>query len=145
MNSAGSVCTVGRAGSPLNTVSGCQSGYPDHSLARKRSVIKEKHDEKCDISFLPESKCPDEVNEWLCMSRGSSKPLIQVKCVGMKKITRRGMEKGVLNTLSDSTKTVKEIENGGVVKENNLGTRVVQNNATANREKRTTTQKNFVQ
>lgn len=63
----------------------------------------------------------------------------------MKKITRRGMEKGVLNTLSDSTKTVKEIENGGVVKENNLGTRVVQNNATANREKRTTTQKNFVQ
>jgi len=55
------------------------------------------------------------------------------------------MEKGVLNTLSDSTKTVKEIENGGVVRENNLGTRVVQNNATANREKRTTTQKNFVQ
>lgn len=46
------------------------------------------------------------------------------------------MEEGVLNTLSDHRKTVKELEYGGMVKENNRGTKVVRNNATANWEKK---------
>lgn len=48
------------------------------------------------------------------------------------------MEEGVLNTLSDHRKTVKELENRRMVKENNRGTKVVQNNATANWGKKKT-------
>lgn len=48
------------------------------------------------------------------------------------------MEEGVLNTLSDHRKTVEELENRGMVKENNRGTKVVQNNATANWGKKKT-------